>query len=284
MRPDSIRVPVGPGSAHFERYGHGSRSIVLIHGFATCAFLWREVGPILASAGFTVYAMDLFGYGESDRAAGADLSIAAQAEYLDQAMTSLRLSRVTIAGNDIGGLVGLRLAATRPERVSQLVLINPPDLDDLPPPDILSMQRNTARFAFRLTRGILGAAPLVETILTGSVSNSTQMPPNLIARYLAPYAGEDGVKHLLTLGAAVKDEDFDEIDLNEVETPTLVIRGADDQWTDGKAALSIQNSLNNSSYELFDGVGRLIAEEDPGKLASAIISFIGFASAKAEQN
>ena len=30
---------------HVERYGHGGAPVVLVHGFGTCAFLWRNIGP-----------------------------------------------------------------------------------------------------------------------------------------------------------------------------------------------------------------------------------------------
>ncbi len=271
MRPDNLRVPVGVGSTHIERYGHGGVPIILLHGFGTCAFLWRNVAAQLANGGHTAYAMDLFGYGESDRTTGADLSITAQSEYVDAAMTSLRLSRAILVGNDLGALVGLKLAATRPERVAKLVMINPPDIDDLPPDDVVAMQRSTAKFAFRLPSGILGAAPLIETILLGSVSDPANMPTRLIARYLAPYAGMDGVKHLLTLGAAIKEEDFESVDLADIATPSLVIRGREDQWVDESAARSLQNSLPNCDLEIVDKAGRLIPEEAPDWLVARLM-------------
>jgi pimeloyl-ACP methyl ester carboxylesterase len=145
---------------HVERYGHGGTAFILLHGFPTSSFLWRHVAPELAEAGHTAFAIDLFGYGESDRPVDADFGVAAQAEYVDAAMTALRVSRGVLVGVDLGGTVALRLAATRPERVEKLVVINPPVLDELPGKDIETMQRSTARFAFRLTRGVLGVGPL----------------------------------------------------------------------------------------------------------------------------
>ena len=85
---DLLRIPVGPGSMHVDRYGHGGTPIVLLHGFGTSCFLWRTVGPALASARHTAYGVDLFGYGESDRPFDAEFGIAAQAEYLDRALTA----------------------------------------------------------------------------------------------------------------------------------------------------------------------------------------------------
>jgi len=117
---DLLRIPVGPGAVHVERYGHGGPGIVLLHGFGTSSFVWRMVGPQLALAKRSAFAIDMLGYGESDRPFGEDFGIAAQAEYLDRAMTALRLPRSTLVGIDVGGGVALRLAATRPERVDRL--------------------------------------------------------------------------------------------------------------------------------------------------------------------
>jgi pimeloyl-ACP methyl ester carboxylesterase len=144
---------------HVERYGHGGAPIVLLHGFGTSSFLWRNIAPEIALANRTAFAIDMFGYGESDRPFDADFGIAAQAELVDRALTALRLPKATLVGVDLGGTVALRLASSRPERVERLLLINPVALDEIPAGDITELQRNTARFAFRASRGILGAAP-----------------------------------------------------------------------------------------------------------------------------
>jgi len=143
---------------HVERYGHGGAPVLLVHGFGTCAFLWRNVGPEIALANRTAFAVDLFGHGESDRPFDAQFGIAAQSDYLDRALTALRLSKATVVGIDLGGAVAMHLAYNRPDRVERLVLVNPIAFDDVPADDIKTMQRNTARFAFQISRGVLGAA------------------------------------------------------------------------------------------------------------------------------
>src|SRR5918999_5909999 len=168
MQAEHLRIPVGPGAVHVERYGHGGSAFVLLHGFGTSSFLWRNVAPTLAEAGHTAYAIDLFGYGESDRPFDADFGVAAQAEYVDAAMTALRLPTATVVGIDLGGAIAMRLAATRPDRVERLVLINPIAFDQVPAGDVETLQRNTARFALRISRRILGAAPLLRELLENS--------------------------------------------------------------------------------------------------------------------
>jgi pimeloyl-ACP methyl ester carboxylesterase len=110
---------------HVERYGHGGAPVLFVHGFGTCSFLWRNIGPTLALANRTAFAVDLFGYGESDRPFDAQFGIAAQSDYLDRALTALRLSRATVIGIDLGGAIAMHLAYNRPDRVERLMLINP---------------------------------------------------------------------------------------------------------------------------------------------------------------
>lgn len=274
MQADVLRVPVGPGAMHVERFGHGGTAVILIHGFATSSFLWRNVAPAITEAGHTAYAIDLFGHGESDRASDADFGIAAQAEYLDAAMTALRVARGIIVGVDIGGDVALRLAATRAERVEKLVLINTPIFDEIPAKDITHMQRSTAKFAFRTTRGILGAAPLVEGVLKGSVSDPEKMPVKLIARYLAPFVGKDGVNHLLSLASSISGEDMDDIDLKSIHVPALVIWGEQDIWLDNRLADRLVNELPDGRLVRMPGVGRLVPEENPEQLADLLLEFM----------
>src|ERR671914_1918497 len=230
MQADHLRIPVGPGAVHVERYGHGGSAFVLLHGFGTSSFLWRNVAPTLAEAGHTAYAIDLFGYGESDRPFDADFGVAAQAEYLDRALTALRLPTATVVGMDLGGAIAMRLAATRPDRVERLVLVNPIAFDQIPSGDVEALQRNTARFAIRISRGILGAAPLLRELLENSVADKTKMPDRLLARYLAPYVGKEGVEHLLTLARPIDEEDMDDVDLRSIAQPALIVWGEQDAW------------------------------------------------------
>jgi len=275
MQADVLRVPVGPGAMHVERFGHGGTAVVLIHGFATSSFLWRNVAPGITDAGHTAYAVDLFGYGESDRPFDADFGIAAQAEYLDAAMTALRVARGVLVGVDIGGAIALRLAATRPERVEKLVLINTPAFDELPGKDITQMQRSTAKFALRTTRGVLGAAPLGEGVLNGSVADpGVSLPSKLIARYLAPFVGRDGVNHLLALASSISSEDMEDVELRSVHVPALVLWGEQDGWVDGRIADKLVSVLPDGRLVRLPGVGRLLPEENPAYLVELLLDFM----------
>lgn len=260
---------------HVERYGRGGAPILLVHGFGTCSFVWREVGPIIAMANRTAFAIDLFGYGESDRPFDAQYGISAQSDYLDRALTALRLTKATIVGLDLGAAVAMHLAFNRPERVEKLVLINPIAFDDVPADDIKSMQRNTARYALRISRGVLGAAPLMRELLERSVADPANMPDPLIARYLAPYVGKDGLNHLLALARAVDDEDMAEIDLGQIDRPSLIVWGDQDPFVSPKLGDRLADTIPGSRLVRLPGTGRLVPEEAPDTLGNMILEFVG---------
>lgn len=271
---DILRVSAGPGALHVERYGQGGSPIVLLHGFGTSTFLWRDVAPVIASAGHTAFAIDLMGYGESDRPLEGDYSIAAQAEYLDRVLTALRLFHPTIVGVDIAGGIAQRLALTSVMELGGLALINSVGFDDCPGRDVKLVQRATARFAFRVARGVLGAAPLLTEVLRGGVANPEHMPDQLIARYLAPYVGQEGVVHLLTLARALEAEDVEFLEIGRITTPTLIVWGDEDRWLDSGLAERLQGAIPRSGLVRLPGVARLVPEEAPGTLSDLLLEFV----------
>jgi pimeloyl-ACP methyl ester carboxylesterase len=272
---DLLRVPVGPGSLHVERYGLGGQAVLLVHGFGTDSFLWRHVGPQIALANLTAFAVDLFGYGASDRPLDADYGIGAQAEYLDRALTALRMARATVVGLDLGGAVALRFAAVHPERVEKLILVNPIAFDSIPADDTRSLQKNTARNAFRITRGVMGAAPLLRDLLRSSVSDPAKMPERLVARYVAPYVGREGVDHLLRVARSVGGSDMDEIDLRGLPHPTLIVWGDRDPWVTSEIGDRLANTIGGSKLVHLPGTGRLVPEEAPEMFSNLLLDFIG---------
>jgi pimeloyl-ACP methyl ester carboxylesterase len=247
---------------------------VLLHGFGTSSFLWRDVAPEIAAARHTAIALDLLGYGESDRPLDTDFGISAQIEYVGRTLTALRVPRADVVGVDLGGAVALGLAAAHPERVSHLVLVNSLTADSTPADDVRALQRNTARFVLRVATGILGASPLLRPLLEGSVADRAHMSWRLVARYLAPYVGQDGVRHLLALAASVSAHDLAATPPSAVHAPTLVIRGDADKWLEDGVAERLSAAIPDSRLVRLPGVGRLVPEEAPEHLAGLILDFV----------
>ena len=113
--------------------------VLLLHGEPSWSYLYRRMIPILVAAGHRVVCPDLVGFGRSDKPTGiGDHSYARHVEWMRAvAFDELDLRRVTLVGQDWGGLIGLRLAAEHPERFARIVVANTGlPTGDLPMPDI----------------------------------------------------------------------------------------------------------------------------------------------------
>jgi haloalkane dehalogenase len=113
--------------------------VLMLHGEPSWSFLYRKMIPVLAAAGHCVICPDLVGFGRSDKPTRIeDHSYARHVEWVrEMVFDQLDLQRVTLVGQDWGGLIGLRLAAEHPERFSNLVVANTGlPTGDIPMPEI----------------------------------------------------------------------------------------------------------------------------------------------------
>ncbi|MEQ1691268.1 MAG: alpha/beta fold hydrolase [Gemmatimonas sp.] len=267
-----MRIPVGSGALHAERFGRGGPPVVLLHGFGTCTFLWRRLAPSLAAAGYTAIAIDLLGHGESDRPDDAGYTLAAQSEYVARAVAALRLPAVTIVGQDIGGLVALLLAASPRARVDGVVLLSPSDPDDLPGAEIRSLQRSSARVALNANT-LFGAQPAIAPLLQAGVATPEHMPDLLVARYLAPFVGTDGLRQLLQRAAAVELSEDARKRIEVVSCPVLAVNG---DAGAPRPSLSWPSLLPSAdvTVQRLGRVGWLLPEDAPDALRYLLLDWL----------
>ena len=100
--------------------------ILLIHGFGANVNHYRFQFPALAEAGYRVYAIDLLGFGASDKPSNVPYSMELFATIIKDFVETLEPDRPWfLAGNSIGGLCSLAVAAALPtRRVQGVVLFN----------------------------------------------------------------------------------------------------------------------------------------------------------------
>lgn len=273
MYAEHLRIPIGVGAVHVERVGRGGPPVVLLHGLGTCTFLWRRLSPALAAAGYTALAIDLLGHGESDHPFDVNFSLAAQSDYLARALDALRLPTAAVIGQDIGALAGLLLAANPRARVNALMLLSPPDPDDLPGPEVRYLQRASARLALN-ANSLFGVRPALAGLLRAGVTKPEHMSDLLVARYVAPFVGGDGLNRLLQRAAAVELTEEARATLERVSVPTLIIEGTDDG--DTRRVISWGSLLPKAmvSIEQLDGVGRLIPEDAPERFVRLALAWL----------
>lgn len=128
--PHYLEVASEPGGTplriHYIDEGPRDAPVVLMmHGEPTWCYLYRHmIGPVVA-AGYRVVAPDLVGFGKSDKpAAKADYSYARHVGWMRQWLEALDLTDITLACQDWGSLIGLRLVAAMPERFRAVALSN----------------------------------------------------------------------------------------------------------------------------------------------------------------
>lgn len=100
--------------------------VLLLHGEPTWSYLYRTVIRGLADRGLRPVAVDLVGFGRSDKPVDiAAHSYARHVEWVRALVFDvLDLRAVTLVGQDWGGLIGLRLATENPDRFARVVAAN----------------------------------------------------------------------------------------------------------------------------------------------------------------
>lgn len=110
--------------SHVATIGEGE-PVVLLHGFPEHWWMWREVAPRLAAAGFRAVCPDLRGTGWTE---AVDPRIGPET-YLDDLIAlldALALERSRFLAHDMGAIPAAQLAYRHPERVRSLVQLSVP--------------------------------------------------------------------------------------------------------------------------------------------------------------
>lgn len=131
MQPVELWAPLpyqyaeidGVTVAYVDSGGSG-RPLVFVHGLSSYTGFWEKQIPAFAALGYRVIALDLPGYGASDRP-DAPCDPPWYAGVVRGLMDHLGLEQATILGHSMGGQIALTLALDAPERVSRLVLSAP---------------------------------------------------------------------------------------------------------------------------------------------------------------
>jgi pimeloyl-ACP methyl ester carboxylesterase len=106
------------------------RSVVLLHGKNFCGATWESSARALSNAGYRVLVPDQIGFCKSAKPRAAQYSFEMLASFTRRLMESRGITRTTIVGHSLGGMLAMRFAIMYPDSVQQLVLVNPLGLKD----------------------------------------------------------------------------------------------------------------------------------------------------------
>src|SRR5262245_58029821 len=117
----TITLKDGITVAYRER-GSGA-PVLLLHGWPTSSYLWRDVMPAIAEHN-SVVAIDLPGFGGSSKPTDIRYDFDLFGRVLDEVVDRLEMDHLGIVGHDIGGPIALHWMTRNPGRVSRLALLN----------------------------------------------------------------------------------------------------------------------------------------------------------------
>lgn len=98
--------------------------LVVVHGFSAEGFLYAQTLSRLVSMGFKVIAIDTAGHGGTEGLPYSGQNLNAYAELLGRVVDELGIKQAVLAGHSMGGRLVAQLAATQPERVVAVILVD----------------------------------------------------------------------------------------------------------------------------------------------------------------
>ncbi len=254
--------------------------VLLLHGEPSWSYLYRKMIPPLVAAGHRVIAPDLVGFGRSDKLTEqSDYTYARHVSWMSSLVFDvLDLRDITFFGQDWGGLVGLRLVASQPNRYARVVIGNTG----------LPTGHGPASEAFLAWQKFSQEAPVLEIgkIIDGGCA--TDLPPEVVAAYDAPFpddsykAGARIFPALVPTSAddpASADNEAAWKVLSTFDKPFLLAFSDRDPVTKGGDApfLAKIPGAKDRAHVTIEGASHFLQEDAGPLLADVIIDFIATA-------
>jgi pimeloyl-ACP methyl ester carboxylesterase len=254
------------------RYGiiGGGPSVLLVHGWLSSSRIWEQLAARLAQR-FTIYTLDLSGFGESDKPLSG-YGVRNGSRLLYAFCAHFGLTRTNVIGHDLGGNMAVKLAADHPDVVGRLVLVATPADEnqiDLPTPLWLAtlpvlgpIFYTLGRLAPQVRR--LWMRPFVadpRDLSEAVVEDAGRSTPAAASKTLAVARREISGGRLARQAGIIK-------------TPLLLIAGEEDQIVDPQAVGVWARSVEQAEICVLDDCGHLPMIERTAEFNARILAFL----------
>lgn len=277
--PDSRFVEIEGITVHHKVMGQGEPLLVLLHGFGSSLFSWREVMAPLADLG-TVVAFDRPAFGLTERLQVSEwqgtnpYSIEAQVQLTVGLMDELGAQRAILVGNSAGGSIAALTSLQFPERVQALILVSPAIYEGGGTPEwIRPLLRlpQVRRLGPLLVRWQVAQ---LERALPTAWHNPSKVTPEILQGYKKPLQVEGwdtAFWEFLSASrpAGVADQ------LDRLTMPVLVVTGDDDTWVPTELSVRLAAELPNAELAVIPDCGHVAQEECPEDFLEAAVGFLG---------
>lgn len=242
--------------------------VLLLHGSGPGVSAWanwRTVMPALAED-YRLLAPDIPGFGYTETPTRA-YDAPRWTAHLEAFLDALDVSEVSVIGNSFGGALALRLAARAPGRVRRLVLMG------------------SAGTRFPLTAGldaVWGYEPslaAMDHLMDVFVHDRSILPADLAERRYeaSTRAGVQQAYSAMFPAPRQKCLDalaLDDETLSKIESPTLLVHGANDQVIPIEASLNLLSRLPDAQLHMFGNCGHWVQIEKGPAFCDVLLRFL----------
>ena len=262
---------------HYLEAGVGD-PVLLLHGWPTSSFLWRNIIPAIAAHN-RVIALDLPGFGKSDKPFDAPYNFEFYRKTLDDFLAALRIEKIGLAIHDLGGPIGLYWAVHRRERVSKLAFLN-----TLVYPDMSwAVVAFVAACRIPGFRGLMASPWGLRLAMEVGMEQKWRINDELIAGVQAPFAEFDDRRALLKSAGSLEGKGFVKIArrLRTLKMPVRIIYGKNDRilpdvaQTMDKVAQDLPQAISTSLPDC----GHFLQEDNPDEIGKLLADFFHAPSA-----
>ncbi len=273
---DSRFVEVNGVDVHYKTYGQGEPVFILLHGFGASLFSWHAVTAPLAEFG-TVIAYDRPAFGLTERPleweGESPYSQDSQVELVIGLMDALDIEQATLIGNSAGGTIAMLTALKYPERVQNLILVDPAVYAGGGAPAWIRPLLGTPQLRHLgplVSRQIQTRGPeLIEL----AWHDPSKVTPEILEGYQKPLRVADWDKALWELTLASRESGLAER-LDEFDLSVLVITGDDDRIVPTEQSVRLADELPNAQLVVIPLCGHVPHEERPAEFMQAVTDFM----------
>lgn len=264
-------LQVGDEFFHYVEKGSGP-PLLLVHGFMGWSYSWRHNIEALGRSYRTI-ALDLRGFGLSEKDAQRGHSLSDQAEVIKSFLDTLGIDQVFLCGHSMGGEVALRFALTYPNQVRGLILVSSSGY-------VVRQERSMERLALKLplvsdlfVRTVVLNRGFASRTLHAGVRDPTRVSESDVDAYLLPAEAPGASGAFVSI---LRDADFGSTagQLHQVTQPALIIWGANDPWLSVEYGHRMTAELKGSKLVIFPECGHLPPEECPEGFNREVLDFL----------
>ena len=256
---ESAYTRIGPHRIHYFVGGEGP-PLVLVQGVAMRAEDWAPVFRTLKRH-HRVYALDLLGFGDSDKPRDADYSVSTQTEIVRGFLDAMDLRKPDIIGVSMGGWIVLKLASEHPERVARMVVISSAGLS----------------YQTTLTETSFSASTLAEQRRSFALqTDRAAMLPDFVVRDFLRRSREKAwivrasMRSMLTRRELLLDGK-----LQRVGAPLLIVWGTADRIVPFSCAARLKREMPQARLVAVKGCGHLVLWDCTDRVVPPIVEFLG---------